>query len=60
MSGSLCKGCVNAQNGGCGRANAGQPVFPASMLRGDPHQPAQGKAKADQPSRQSDHADHPY
>ena len=44
MSGSLCKGCVNAQNGGCRSAKAGKAMFPAPVLRGDPRQPAQSKA----------------
>ena len=60
MSESLCKGCQKVQNGGCRRTKAGQPVFPALMLRGDPHQPAQNKTKGDQPSRKSDHPDHRY
>lgn len=54
MSGSGCKGCKNAQSGGCGRGTAGQPMFPVSFLMGDPHQTAQAKAKAEHDRRNGD------
>ena len=56
MSGSGCQGCKNAQNGGCARAKAGQPIFPVSVLTGDPQQSTHRKAKTDHERWKSDQA----